>query len=105
MCVCVCVCVCAGNGGVSPCTRARGSVLTNFQMGTADAEMLSTQHFETLSLDDVHLDGFMYLIISSQPGNSYGKRLICCCVSCYVCDVCRLSSMLFFFFYHLSTTL
>ena len=51
----VCVGGRAGNGGVPTCTRARGSVLTNFQVGTADAEILSIQHFETLSLDNVHL--------------------------------------------------
>ena len=69
MCVCVCVCVCVvwrggGGGGncvracVSVCTRARGCVLTIHRIGTADAEILSTQRIQVLSLlrNDVQLD-------------------------------------------------
>ena len=48
---------------VSAGTRARECIiLTIDQMGTADAEILSTQRFRTLR-DDVHLEDFMYLII------------------------------------------
>ena len=47
-------------------------------MGTADAEILSSQRFRALSLlrNDIHMDDFMHLIIykSCEPGDSYGER-------------------------------
>ena len=78
LCVCVCVCGARGGGGgtcggacVPAHTRVR--VLT---MGAADAEIMSTQRFQALSLlrNDVHLEDFMHLI-------SY-----CSYVSCYVSE-------------------
>ena len=49
-----------GAGGVPAC--APGCALTSHQMGTADAEILSTQRLQTRSLlRDVHLEDFMYL--------------------------------------------
>ena len=102
VCVCVCararsrsylcMCVLCGGGGllrmhVRVC--AHGCVLTIYQMGTADAEILSTQRFQALSLlrNDVHLEDFMHLIIlASQSTVTVRGSGLCC----YVSDVCRL---------------
>ena len=50
---------------VHACAGGRGCVLTVHQTGTPDAEILSTQRFQALSLlrNDVHLEDFMHLII------------------------------------------
>ena len=60
VCVCVRVCVCVGGCVICVCecmrvcacvrARVRGCVLTIHQIGTADAEILSTQRFPTLFL-------------------------------------------------------
>ena len=72
MCVCVCVCVCGhvctwgrggrGDGGVPVCTW--GCILMICQMGTVDAEILSTQHFKTLAFRRRHKLGGIYVLYS-----------------------------------------
>ena len=63
---CVCVCVCIVQRGVTAYVCA--CLCAIHQMGTADAEILSTQRFQTLSLlrNDVHLEDFMHLIILAR---------------------------------------
>ena len=87
-----CVCCAWGVRGACACvsarTRAPGCVLTIHQMGTADAEILSIQRFQELSLlrNDVHLEDFMRLItLASQATVTVRGLGLCCCVSCYVC--------------------
>ena len=82
---------------VSARTRARGSVLTIHHMGTADADILSTQRFKAVSLlrNDVHLEDLMHLIILANQATITVRGLgLCCCISCYVCDVCVLLMLL-----------
>ena len=70
--MCVCVCVCArmctlgrggrGDVGVPVCTC--GCVLRMDQMGTVDAEILSTRHFKMLSFKRRHKLGGIYVLYS-----------------------------------------
>ena len=82
MCVCVCV-VGVGVGGwrylrrgVRVCAHAC-ACFDDPQMGTADAEILSTQkHFQALSLlsNDVHLEDCHAPYNTCKPVNRYRKR-------------------------------
>ena len=94
VCVCVCVCVCVracllcveGGGGktcvsafVSARTRAPGCVLTIHQIGTVDAEILSSQRFQAPSLlrNGVHLEDFMHFIILVSQATVSGRGFRC----------------------------
>ena len=71
-----CVCVLRGVGergqqGVCACVYM--GVLQQSFRWVLETEIMSTQHFQTLSLDDVHLKDFMYFIVTRQPGNNYRK--------------------------------
>ena len=90
-----------GGGGAYLCASVsmsvHGCVLMIHQMGTADAEIWSTKHFQALSLlrDDVHLEDFIhFMILANQVTVTVRGLGLCCCVSCYVCDICRLLFML-----------
>ena len=88
---------------VSASTSAR-CVLTIHQMGTADAEILSTQRFQTLSLlrNDVPLEDCMHLILLASQATviRYRKRfrslLLCLLLCVRHKSVYRLLLMLFY---------
>ena len=83
-----CVCVLWGvgeRGQQGVCACAHMGVLQQSFRWVLETEIMSTQHFQTLSLDDVHLKDFMYFIVTRQPGNSYRKMpvsLLLCLLWC-----------------------
>ena len=56
-------------------------------MGTADAEIQSTQHFQALSLlrDDVHLEDFIHFMILANQVTVTVRGLGLCILSLVMC--------------------
>ena len=120
--VCVCVCVrararaCVMRGGGTSYARAclcacvrGGCFLTIHQMGTADAEIPSTQRLQALftgSLlrNDVHFQDFMHLIIlaSQATVTVTGLGLYCCVLRHHVNHPWRNDCNLFRIYSHVT---
>ena len=103
MCVCVCVgarVCCAWRGGWGG-GGGRGFTCVQVHMFWQSITwVLQTQKYwvpnafkRCLLTNDVHLEDFMHLIILVSQV-TVTIRGLCCCVFCYVCDVCRLLLML-----------